>query len=1170
VSASPRAPRAAAAVRARELVDQSARDRIRGDLDGTFVVEAAAGTGKTTALVGRIVAVLAQRARVDRIVAVTFTEKAAGEMKLRLRTELEEARRSSEPGSAVRANLDHALARLEEARVGTIHGFCADLLRERSVEAGVDPRFEVLTEPEAERLYRESFDLWLQEKLSDPPEGVRRSLRRSARFGRRAGNGPVERLQSAGWTLLEWRDYPARWRRPAFDRDAAIAALVGRLHAFAALTERCAKPEKDGLYLDTEPARRAAREIRMAEEVRERDPDGLEAALVDLAQNRGFTAPRKGYGKLFGPDLPRDDVKEAHAELVAGLRDFRDRADADLAACLQEELRDTIDRYEKAKDRAGRLDFLDLLVRARDLVRGDAAVRAEFQRRFTHLFVDEFQDTDPLQAELLLLLAADDPEAVDWTRIAPSPGKLFLVADPKQSIYRFRRADVGVYHRVRDQLTTRGAELLRLTTSFRSVPEIQAAVNAAFPRWMDGDEEAQQAEYVPLTAWRRDAEAQPAVIALPVPKPYGGRGKVAQYAVEASYPDAVGAFLDWMLNESGWTVTTRESGEERQKVEERHVCLLFRRFDSLFAGDVTRPYVEAMEARGIRHLLVGGRSFHDREEVETLRTALTAVEWPDDELSVFATLHGSLFAVGDEELLEYRHRYRRLHPFRIPDDVPERLAPLTEALRVLAKLHRQRNRRPIAETVNRLLETTRAHAGFVLRPSGEQALANVLHVAEQARAYEITGGISFRGFVERLADDAERRKSQEAPILEEGSEGVRLMTVHKAKGLEFPVVVLADPTATLAFENPGRAIDARKGTCALRIAGWSPVDLNEEREREVARDVAEGIRLCYVAATRARDVLVIPAVGDAPLLDLRPEEPARAGWLSPLNAAVTPPRDRWGEAEPAPGTPKFGSDSVRDRPFDPGAGQVSVRPGLHRLEGSNVVWWDPHALALGAEPAFGIRQAELMDKETPESVVADGVRAHAEWADARRELLRGAARPGLEVRTATEWAVAGRPDGPEPEWIKLPRAARRPAGPRFGALVHAALAVVPLDSDDARVEQIVELQARVLGALPDEAKAAAKVVRAVLEQPLLARAREAAARGVCRRETPVAATIDGLVVEGVVDLAFRENGAWTVIDFKTDQEIEDRLDLYRRQVGLYAAVIARATGEPARAVLMQI
>jgi len=1170
VSASPRAPRAAGVVPGRELVDQSDRARILDDLDRTFVVEAAAGTGKTTALVGRIVAVLAERTRVDRIVAVTFTEKAAGEMKLRLRTDLEERRRDTERGGETRANLDHALSRLEEARVGTIHGFCADLLRERSVEAGVDPRFEVLTEPEAERLYRESFDLWLQEKLSDPPEGVRRSLRRSAWGRGRAGNGPVERLQRAGWTLLEWRDYPARWRRPEFDRERDVAALVDRLRAFEELSERCHKPDKDGLYLDTEHARRASREIRMAEEVRDRDPDGLEAMLVDLAQNRKFTSPRKGYGKTYGPDVTRDDVKEAHALLVAELRDFRDRADADLAACLQDELRDTIDRYEKGKERAGRLDFLDLLVRARNLVRDDAAVRAEFQRRFTHLFVDEFQDTDPLQAELLLLLSADDPDVVDWTRVTPSPGKLFLVADPKQSIYRFRRADVGVYHRVRDQLTARGAELLHLTTSFRSVPEIQDAVNAAFPRWMDGDDEAQQAEYVPLASWRRDADAQPGVVALPVPAPYGGRGKVVQYAVEKSYPDAVGAFLHWVLKESGWTVSTRESGEERVPVEERHVCLLFRRFDSMFAGDVTRPYVEALEARGIRHLLVGGRSFHDREEVETLRTALTAVEWPDDELSVFATLHGSLFAVGDDLLLEYRHLHKRVHPFRIPDALPERLEPVAAALRILAALHRGRNRRPIAETVNRLLETTRAHAGFVLRPSGEQALANVLHVAEQARSYETTGGISFRGFVERLADDAERRKSQEAPILEEGSEGVRLMTVHKAKGLEFPVVVLADPTATLAFDNPGRAIDAEKGTCALRIAGWSPVDLNEERDREVARDVAEGIRLCYVAATRARDVLVVPAVGDEPLMDFRPDEPARAGWLSPLNAAITPPRDRWGESEPAPGTPKLGRDSVRDRPFDPGAGQASVRPGLHRLEANRVVWWDPHVLALGAEPAFGIRQAELMDKETPETVVTEGVQAHEEWKAARRALRERAAQPAREVRTATEWAVAGRPDGAEPEWVRLPRAPRRPKGARFGALVHAALAVVPLDADDARVEQIVELQARILGALPDEVKAATKVVREVLEQPLIGRAREAAARGNCRRETPVAATLDGLVVEGVVDLAFRENGAWTVIDFKTDQEIEDRLDLYKRQVGLYASVIARATGEPARAVLMQV
>ena len=227
------------------------------------------------------------------------------------------------------------------------------------------------------------------------------------------------------------------------------------------------------------------------------------------------------------------------------------------------------------------------------------------------------------------------------------------------------------------------------------------------------------------------------------------------------------------------------------------MCLLFRRFSS-FDEDVTRPFVEALEARGIVHLLVGGKPFHTREEVESLRTALTAVEWPDDELSVYGTLKGPLFAIGDEKLIEYRQARRRLHPYRLPTSadpaLPERLAPIVEALSLLRELHRRRNARPAEETVRDLLEATRAHAGFVLRPWGEQALANVMRIVELARRYEMSGGISFRGFVEQLRADADG-EAPEAPIVEETSEDVRLMTVHRAKGLEFPVVILADVTA---------------------------------------------------------------------------------------------------------------------------------------------------------------------------------------------------------------------------------------------------------------------------------------------------------------------------------------------------------------------------------------
>ena len=224
---------------ARSLADQPARDTIATALDDTLVVEAAAGTGKTTELVKRILQILATgRARVRQIVAVTFTEKAAGELKLRLREALERDRAAA-ADAKVRGRLDAALASLEEAHVSTIHGFCAELLRERPVEAGVDPLFAVLTEPQAQRLFEEAFSAWLQAQLEDPPEGIRRALRRSvfAGFGGVAReDGPIDRLRKAAWDLADWRDFTAPWERPPFDRDAAVSALIDEVRAVAALT----------------------------------------------------------------------------------------------------------------------------------------------------------------------------------------------------------------------------------------------------------------------------------------------------------------------------------------------------------------------------------------------------------------------------------------------------------------------------------------------------------------------------------------------------------------------------------------------------------------------------------------------------------------------------------------------------------------------------------------------------------------------------------------------------------------------------------------------------------------------------------------------------------------------------------------------------------------------
>ena len=1166
--------------------DGPAREAIATALDDTVVVEAAAGTGKTTELVGRIVRILASgRARVDNIVAVTFTEKAAGELKLRLREALDRARAGA--GGSGREALNEALRSLEEAHVSTIHGFCAELLRERPVEARVDPLFTVLTEAQSDRLFEHAFSGWIQAQLQDPPEGVRRALRRSIWQGFGGASReetPIDRLRRAAWELAQWRDFTAPWTRPAFDRLAAIDGLVADLHAFAAMTEGPSYG-KDTLFVDTGPARHLSAEIEIqqdafrlqAERAQAWDYDGWEARFVDLARDRNFSRVRHGRGPGYKPGLTRQRVVDAYDALRARLDQFRLDADADLAARLQSELSGAIAAYEALKARGGALDFLDLLLKARDLVRGNAAVRRGFQRRFTHIFVDEFQDTDPLQAEILLLLAAADPDATDWRTVTPIRGRLFIVGDPKQSIYRFRRADVAIYREVCARLIAAGATHVTLTTSFRSVPGVQALVNAAFAPVMTGDAATLQADYVPLTRHRESIPGQPSVVVLPVPEPYGTRN-VSAVRIEQSLPDAVGAFVDWVIGRSGWTV------DGGRPVQARDVCILFRRFLS-FGDDVTQPYVRALEARGVRHVLVGGRTFHHREEVETLRAALAAIEWPDDELAVFAVLRGALFAIGDEELLEWKKTIGVFHPFRgaREEQRAAHLQPIVDALRVLQTLHRRRNYRPVAETVQELLDVTRAHVGIVLRSAGEQALANVLQVAQLARDYEANGGLSFRGFVDELTSAAEHAQASEAPILEEGSDGVRMMTVHKAKGLEFPVVILADLTCKLSRPDAGRWLDPRGNRCALKLGGWAPIDLLLHGGEEVARDQAEAQRLAYVAATRARDVLVVPALGDGPY---------EGGWLDALMPAIYPPDAQRRTPRRAAGVPDFTSkDSVLNRPGGEPASPRTVAPGTFTFQATpvtpspahsalrtehSVTWWDPRALSLGASPTFGLRRDDLIVKTGTMFAVDERLLEFERWRERRASLVTQASRPAIRMQTATAWAADAAKLGIDTalqelnaiEIVELPGAAHRPRGPRFGSLVHAVLATLPLAADKDLVLRGTRTQARILNAREDEVVAAAEVVSAVLGHELLARARAAAA---VRRETPVSwVQQDGTLIEGVLDLAFDEGARTIVVDFKTDYELAAGETRYRAQLQQYVNAVARATGRTAAGVLFKI
>ena len=1084
------------------------------------VVEASAGTGKTTELVRRIVEAIAAGTPVDAIVAVTFTHAAAGNMKLRVRQELER-RGTITPDSITRDRIAEAARSLDRAFIGTIHAFCAQLLRRRPVEAAVDPVFQELAQADAIRVFGGVFRAWIEQRLASPSAALTRAVARLSWREDRDGASPLDALRLAAWSLTEWRDFDAPWEKRAFDRDTCLAALIDKVEATVDLRTRSGRRFRDGLQPLADFAVRA----------RKLDPNVAESELLRLPREMRWVKPQG----------QRDPVFAAWEALKSAIEEFGSEADADLAAHLRDELWEVVGLYQSQKRRAGQLDFMDLLLHARDLLRHDRA-RAELQGLYQRIFVDEFQDTDPLQAEILLLLAAADPAERDWRKAAPAAGKLFVVGDPKQSIYRFRRADAQLFHRICSDLKVVGAEQAKLTVSTRSRKAIQSFVNAAFEKPIPN--------YLPLEGGVDGPGDQPAIVALPMPKPYGTRN-LSNARIEECSPAAVAAFIDWLCADSGWKVRDRSTGEW-VAVRPEHVCILFRRFTN-FGVDLTQEYVRALEARSIEHLLVGSKSFHRREEVATIRTALRAIEWLDDELSVFAVLRGNLCAMLDDTLLRFKNAYGGFRPTReLPEDLDPEFEPIRDAFTLLRDLHRKRNYRPIADTIGELLESTRAHAAFAFRTGGERVLANVYRLTDLARSFEISGAAtSFRAFVEYLESEYEIGDTSEAPVLEQEGGGVQLMTVHKAKGLEFPVVVLADLTAKLTGpQGADRFLDTGRNLCAQRLLRCAPWELRDACEAESKAEREEALRVAYVAATRARDLLVVAALGESEYL---------GGWLSPLHDALYPPKEHWRKGEPAPGCPKFGSTTVLNRPPEQPE-EVSIRPGLHYpTAGSQpVVWFDPAMLALETPRSSGVEHQQVLSGTTEQAV--EGLRRYEEWKAERTARIESASVPRYRVAVAERITVIEETERIAVETITLASESRRPGGRRFGRLVHEILQRADRTED---VAQLARILARRHGVPEADSESAAAIARAAMER-IGALVPQGAQR---LREAPLLVQLqDGTLVDGRIDFAWSDGSQWTVVDYKTDRRERRRIG----QLQLYALALQQATGLPARGLVLEI
>lgn len=1060
------------------------------------ILDASAGTGKTTELVRRIVAAMGSGVRPENIVAVTFTNAAAGEMKLRVRQKLEEA------------NLPGALAELERAYIGTIHAFCAHLIRQRPVEARVDPSFEELAAPE--RVFSRAFRDWIYDRLRDNSPVLRRAFARLSRLEERSPVAPLDKLRYEAWKLAEWRDHDRPWGRQEYAREQKISEALDRVATFLDLRNRCDRPGRDPLYLSFQPLADFMARVERSRLIGDLDYDTCEADLLSLPRDHKWL--RQGFGQ-YSQSLTREQVVQSWEDLKSYIEAFRREVDANFVVDLRDELWQVIERYDAGKRRAGQLDFLDLLLSARRLLDNSDA-REYFRRRYTHIFIDEFQDTDPVQAEVLSRL---------WTHPV-------IAGDRKQSIYRFRRADVAQYQRLCATLISQGASTEQLTRCRRNTTPIQAFVNSAF---------ASMPEYLPLSGGREPRAGQPSIIALPMPKPYGMRN-LSKAKINECSPATVGAYIEWLIHSSGYQV--READAYRP-VKAGDVCILFRRFSNN-GVDLTQDYVRALEARGIAHVLIGSKSFHQREEILTIRTALRAIEWPEDELSLYATLR-NLFGVLDETLFRYREQHHRFKFTNQPD--PE-FPRVSQAFEYLSELHRKRNARPIAQTIHELLTPIRAFTTFAFRKGGKRVLANVYRLLDIARSFDITDATSFRSFIEYLEEQAEGGEAKEAPILEQDSDAVKLVNVHKAKGLEWPVVILADLTANLVSpEGSGRWADPAGKLCAQRLLGCAPQDLLDNMHAEEAAEKDEAIRLAYVAATRARDLLVISAVGDISFVN-KPEF-YQASWLAPLYPSLYPTEDRWRVGQ---------GNCVLEAPPECGQAMFLAAGAHYGRQGScEVEWFNPSLLDLSPKTDGGIERETLLSGDDPA-----GIERYRSWQGDRKARIEAGSASSFVVVEATKTRGL---DVPQPDTISasIPRNVKNSR--RFGRLVHQLMQAVlpPVTSEE------LDRQARYYGrsqkCTADESKAAAEVVRGLYAHEVF-RTIENAER--VFRELPIMVKLEnGQLVEGRADLVYFDGNVWTVVDYKTGAAFNEK---DKRQVALYAHALRIAKKTPVRAILVAI
>ncbi|KGK89158.1 exonuclease V subunit beta [Desulfosporosinus sp. HMP52] len=1065
--------------------DYEERLRLQQELFVNFLVDAGAGSGKTSSLVRRMVnLVKSGGVTTQQIAAITFTRKATYELRERFQITLEKAYRE-EKNPNIKEKLQLALVNLDQCFLGTIHSFCASLLRERPIEAGLDPEFEELDPLEEILLQEEAWESYLMDvKLNS--------------------SGLLERLDDIGVPTTELK-------------EAFIT-----LSQYSDVTMVCTEVSKP----DLQPAMETLKNLveRAIKSIPNEEPekgwDHLQKAILKANRffkffnmNKDFTVVNllKAFDKEFSVTqnrwISKDEAKQCRDDfneftvniLSPAMQTWREYCHY----ILIEFMIPAVQFYEQVRFKQSKLNFQDLLLITRNMLREHPEVRAYFHDKYPRLLVDEFQDTDPVQAEILFYLTGQDINQKDWHKLIPHPGSLFVVGDAKQSIYRFRRADIDTYNLVKKLIIQSGGEVVQLTTNFRSVEALGQWINPIFQTIFPEQESSYQAEFSPLRTLRPDGKGSVyGVKVLNIPAEFTKKDEILNADAEM-----IAQFIRWSLD--GNLKLTHPSDqtnkEEIRQAQPEDFMILLRFKDGM---DL---YARALEKFKIPFSMTGGSSLGDSLELAELYKLLRLLSDPDDQLLMVGVLRGLFFGISDDDLFQIKQAGGY---FRIYSNVPEGLHEDLEtrygkALDKLKKYLQWAEKMMPSVAIEKILADLGMIPyvlGFAKSESGASYFYQVLEFLRKA---ERNGKTRFDQIVTEFSTIMSSSIEEELSLTTKEENVVRLMNVHKAKGLEASVVFLAQPFKEVSqkadihirrhgTEPEGYYVFNRKlGYHSERIAqpdGWCVYENEELRYLQ-----EEEYRLVYVAGTRSKNLLII-------------------------------------------------SRSLKDM-------DLRKNPWALLIQGSS------------AENELNAPEIEIVS-DNPDEI---GTYVKPQELIAAREhfsmWVSALAKPSYQIVS---------PTGLKEQGIDLSVKRGAGGGKAWGNVIHQVFEELIKGNDD--IDSVITLALQENEESLERKEEVYRVVEKFCRTDLWQRITQAESKYTevsfslqIDNGHPLNAYIKGanekpVILSGIIDLAFKENGQWVIVDYKTDRVNEesdlDRLrEFYAPQLKMYCEVWNSIIGE---------